>query len=79
MTTSDVVYDWQAELEQQALTHNDIQQMLMSDNEALQQQIIKLRHDLVRDATFTYLLHQLQFTTDEQVARVLLSSRSWLH
>jgi len=79
MTTSDVAYDWQAELEQQALTHNDIQQMLMSDNEALQQQIIKLRHDLVRDATFTYLLHQLQFTMDEQVARVLLSSRSWLH
>jgi len=47
MTLNDLV-GCQAELERQMFDHKDVQQMLMSENEALQQHIVQLRHDLVR-------------------------------
>jgi len=37
----------QAELEQQVLSHKDVQQMLLTENEALRQQNVKLHQDLV--------------------------------
>jgi len=60
LSTIDLEWPWmcQAELEQQVIAHKDVQRMLMTENEALQQQIVKLRHDLVRSDTSVSLITQ---------------------
>jgi len=57
----------EAELEQQVVAHKEVQQLLMSENEALQQQITKLRHDLVR------VSHSLSLTKLTLVIVVLVT------
>jgi len=53
LTDLDCTGGCKAELEQQMVDSKDVQQMLMTDNEALQQQIIKLKQDLVRSLTIS--------------------------
>jgi len=73
------VHGCQAELEQQSLKHKDIQQMLMSENEALQQQIIKLRHDLVCYLSLSHSYLLTLFTADEQMANMQLTCQISCH
>ena len=45
-------------MEQQGLAHKDVEQLLMSENEQLQQQVIRLRHDLVTSSHHLHLHSQ---------------------
>jgi len=58
MTLNDLV-GCQAELEWQMFDHKDVQQMLMSENEALRQQVVQLRHDLVPETNSTLIFYLL--------------------
>jgi len=61
----------QAELEQQALSHSDIQQVLMTDNEALQQHISRLQHDLVHLRTSVLLTYCTDYNPLQRMIRCL--------
>ena len=54
----------QAELEQQVAAHKDVQQLLQSENEELQQFVAKLRHDLVCVGTKFSLVTSLMLLLD---------------